>query len=487
MEKILAQQADLLKKLETLSKQDRILQIAQTAELLGVDKDGDKQVEELQGMKESLDEGNKLLKEQITNLQKMVKGINNIDFNRITDLASKDVPLSIGDKLKEALGALNPLKAMDAVTSKFKNLFSTEKGRYLSEQTKEIRRKDPTISVADARTQATDDYNKALAAKKAQQKIDYAIQYDKDITAGSIPGLSKFSSEPMVEGTKADKLSVDEEEREAIKMQEEQTDLLRKIEENTRAEKDKVKVDPTKPEESSGPGFGTGLLLGGLIGTFRKKIVGFFTSIGASLLKGLRAVFSVRFLVGALKKVFLPVAIIGSIFSGVTDAIEEFKQSGSIGEALKAGLGGILDFLTFGLVNADTLTKLGEMINEYLIQPIKDFFKGIKDWVVEKASALPLVGDKIKEMFANPDSSEQPQPTPATRVESPLPTSATVLTRVSNETENARLMPATKTNNIVNAPSTTINTSTNNNLVKASVRNLDNSYNQLIKSKYSYI
>ena len=35
-------------------------------------------------------------------------------------------------------------------------------------------------------------------------------------------------------------------------------------------------------------------------------------------------------LVGALKKVFLPVAIIGALFSGIKDAFQEFKESGSI-------------------------------------------------------------------------------------------------------------------------------------------------------------
>ena len=476
MEKILAQQADSLQKLEALSKEDRVLQQKQSELLDQSVQNSTKNDEQLDEIKRTLDEGNKLQEKQITNVQKMAKGLKEIDFNRIAELAQKDVPLSIGAKLKQSLAALNPLKAMDAVTSKFKNLFSTEKGRYVNEQARELRRQDPSMSVEDSKIQAKADYAEARDAKLAQKQIDYAIDNDKEIPAGAIAIANNFKKkEEAKEDSEEENDAVfsNEEEREGGKLEEQKIRLLSQIEENTRGD---------------GQGDGKSPGLGGLLGGLKKKVMGFFAKIGPALIGGLKSIFSAKFLLVALKKVFVPLAIIGALFSGITDAIDEFKKTGSIGDAVIAGLGGILDFLTFGLVDKDTLLKLGDTVNEYLIEPIKNFFAGIKNWVVEKASKLPFVGDKIKEVFGNPDASESPQPTPATKIETTPPSSGAVITRVSSENDEARLAaPSNQSSNIVNAPTTNISGTTNNNLIKPIVRNSDNSYNNLVKSKYSYI
>lgn len=471
MEKILAQQAELLQKLETLSKQDRVMQIAQTAELLDVDKDGDKQVEELQGIKESLDKGNDLLIKQLTNLQKMAKGLKDIDFNRIADLAQKDVPLSIGDKLKQSLAALNPLKAMDAVTSKFKNLFSTEKGRYINEQARELRRQDPSMSVSDSKEKATKDYVEARDAKLAQRQIDYAIDNDKEIPINNISDKFKnpLTTKKDDDEEENDAVFSNEEEREGSRVEEEKIRLLTQIEENTR-----------------GDGQSTGKVPGGMFSGILGKAKNIFKGIGKSFLGSLAAAFSYKVILAAVKKIPIIAGIL-SIGNGIKEAFLEWKDSGDIGKALFAGLAGITEVLTFGLVGEEELKKMGSLIYDNVIAPIVNFIRGVRDALINMLPdwAAKLIGiDKV-----NPDTAAEATPASTTpMIETAPSSSGTIVTRVSNENEEARLAaPSNQSSNIVNAPTTNISGTTNNNLIKPIVRNSDNSYNNLVKSKYSYI
>jgi hypothetical protein len=43
------------------------------------------------------------------------------------------------------------------------------------------------------------------------------------------------------------------------------------------------------------------------------------------------------------------------LFSGITDGFKKYQETGSFSEAIVAGLGGMLSFLTFGLFGEDTL------------------------------------------------------------------------------------------------------------------------------------
>ena len=187
---------------------------------------------------------------------------------------------------------------------------------------------------------------------------------------------------------KADSNVVTEEENETIKRQERTNDLLENIVENTGGNGKKV-----KPKEDKKSGLLGGLGLAGILGmgTGKSKLLsGIFKGILGSIKKALMKIFSGKVLMGVLKKVFLPVAIIGSLFSGVMDAIAAFKETGSIGEAVIAFFGGILDFLTFGLVDAETLKNLGGLIDEKLIQPIKNIFSAVGDWIESKLSFLGI-------------------------------------------------------------------------------------------------
>ena len=51
----------------------------------------------------------------------------------------------------------------------------------------------------------------------------------------------------------------------------------------------------------------------------------------------------------------LAVTAVGGVTSGVMAGVEEFNKSGSVGKAINQGLGGVTEFLSFGLINKDTV------------------------------------------------------------------------------------------------------------------------------------
>lgn len=491
MEKILTQQAGLLQKLETLSKQDKAMQAKHAKLLAGSSNESSK------GIKQSLDEGNKLAKEQNSNIKKLdvtVKESNKKQLKSLKLLSDKNLPKTFGEALKSSagnlLGKLNPFSGISKTLEGMKggivdSIFGMSKREYINDTAKDLQSENPNLTFKQAKQQAKDKLETSREANKLLARRENALGNDTKLQAVD-KDISKFLKDKKQKDNN-DPISSNEEEREDDKNKKEQLELLKQIVDNTEDLKESP-AEKTKTSESKGPGLMSTLLGVGAFMYLKKKIMGFFSSIGASLLKGLRAIFSVKFLVGALKKVFLPAAIIGSIFSGVKDAIEEFKESGSIFEALKAGLGGILDFLTFGLVNGETLNKLGGLMDEYLIEPIKNFISGIKKWISDKVGAIPGVGKYIKQAFGADDSTEPVNPETPVKIETAPSSSGTVVTRVSNENEEARLAsPTNKSNNVINAPTTNISGTSNNNFIKPSIRNIDNSYNNLVKSKYSYI
>jgi hypothetical protein len=65
------------------------------------------------------------------------------------------------------------------------------------------------------------------------------------------------------------------------------------------------------------------------------------------------------------------------------DGFKVFSETGSIGEALIAGLGGVLSFLTFGLFDAETVKNVvnavSGFVTEYIVEPITKFFNFLGD------------------------------------------------------------------------------------------------------------
>jgi hypothetical protein len=75
--------------------------------------------------------------------------------------------------------------------------------------------------------------------------------------------------------------------------------------------------------------------------------------------------------------------LIGSLVNGIMDGFKVFSETGSIGEALIAGLGGVLSFLTFGLFDAQTVKNVvnavSGFVTEYIVEPITKFFNFLGD------------------------------------------------------------------------------------------------------------
>lgn len=115
---------------------------------------------------------------------------------------------------------------------------------------------------------------------------------------------------------------------------------------------------------------------------------GFLDSVmmlfSGGFMKAIRFIFNPKNLVTIFKKVFLPVAIIGTLFSGIKDGFQRYKETGNFADAIVAGLGGMLEFVTFGLFGEDTLKKLFASISEFfapITETISKVFIGIKDFV----------------------------------------------------------------------------------------------------------
>ena len=146
----------------------------------------------------------------------------------------------------------------------------------------------------------------------------------------------------------------------------EQNEILKKIESNTRGGAGAGKPAP-KEESSAG---------GGII----DSILGF---LGTGLMTAVKFLFSPKNLLKAFTKFFAPAMIIGSLINGIMDGFKVFSETGSIGEALIAGLGGVLSFLTFGLFDAQTIKNVvnavSGFVTDYIVEPITKFFSFLGD------------------------------------------------------------------------------------------------------------
>ena len=146
----------------------------------------------------------------------------------------------------------------------------------------------------------------------------------------------------------------------------EQTEILKKIESNTRGS---AGTNKPAPKEEAGTG-------GGIL----DSIMGF---LGTGLMTAVKFLFSPKNLLKAFTKFFAPAMIIGSLVNGIMDGFKVFSETGSIGEALIAGLGGVLSFLTFGLFDAETVKNVvnavSGFVTDYIVEPITKFFNFLGD------------------------------------------------------------------------------------------------------------
>jgi len=213
----------------------------------------------------------------------------------------------------------------------------------------------------------------------------------------------------------SDAMSTSEEEMENARLMALQTDTLIQIEENTRLGRKVTGGDDDKKKESGG-------LLGNLLGGPKKflsglisSLMGVLSSVGSMLMSGLTAalkfLFNPKMLMKLFSKVLLPLAIVGSIVNGLMDGFKVFMDGGTIGEALIAGLGGMLEFLTFGLIDAKVIGNVVEwltgFVDEWIIEPITNFFnflgEAFNTYIAEPISAaFEMVGNLFTEYILNP-------------------------------------------------------------------------------------
>lgn len=255
----------------------------------------------------------------------------------------------------------------------------------------------------------------------------------------------------------SDSDNVSEEEMEAARAQTEQTDLLKQLVSNTGGDKPKVTPASSGGKESGG-------LLDGIMGMFSS---GFMSAISS--------LFSPAMMLKVITKVFAPLAIIGGVVNGIMDGFKEFSESGDIGEALIAALGGFLDFLTFGLINKDTLKKVYQSLKESM----DALFGSIG--IPEIKFKIPVINKEVTIPEFYPFRMEKKAPPPA----APEPTAAQSVEQKSAENAEAAMQPQGGGNNTsVVAPTTNVK-NTSNQIVRLPVRNQDQTMNRYLRDRYA--
>ena len=292
-------------------------------------------------------------------------------------------------------------------------------------------------------------------------------------------------------------LPVDAEARdEQIAATEEQLKLLKQIAENT----GEGKAGKVKPEKKEDKDEGGGLF-GGLIKNWK-----------TSLIKGFKAMFNPKMLMKLLTKVALPILIITSIVKGLMAGFDEFKKSGSIKEAIIAGLGSILKFISFGLFDKESIrgivNAVAGLYTEYIEKPIKafvgaitsvfttvsDFFKSAIEsftgllksiGIPEFKFKIPVVGTEVSlgPYYPFADGGAKPA-APSTPPTAAKPTSAAMVSGKS--AENASAAQSGGSSNVVVAPTTNVSNTKNETAVyRHTTRNPESTFNRHIDSRYS--
>lgn len=283
-----------------------------------------------------------------------------------------------------------------------KNLLGEKETRKIADELyKEIKKKQAEIAAAEMKVQRGADSVFGRPLKKDQDLLrDLKDELQQLISPGFKPPKTTDSNERLLEKTQVKhKDDLSEEQIEAAKEAKKNTQLLEQIEVNTRS----GEVRSSRSNMVTG---GIGSILGGaglrnifgsLGGGLLKGLGSIVGGLASGLVKALGFVLSPANILKAVTKVFLPVAIVASIAKGIYDGFKEYQESGSIKEALIAGFGGILEFISFGLFDKETikgiLPKISGFVDEYIVQPVT----GLIDWV--GTAFKEYIADPIKNMF----------------------------------------------------------------------------------------
>lgn len=200
-----------------------------------------------------------------------------------------------------------------------------------------------------------------------------------------------------------------EEKVERIKREEQQLDLLKQIAGNAQTNQQNQKQ---QEQPAGGTSFFGGMAAGlgkwlqrglafilgkSLTGLLTGAVTGLLTHVIKPLLGSLKG-FAMKFitkllpaagstLLGTMKH-FLKLSGIGALIAGVGyliyDTIKGMLSGESLYEALRGAVGNVLDFLTFGLINEDSLKKLEsfavDIWKEYLEGPVNSILSVVGDF-----------------------------------------------------------------------------------------------------------
>lgn len=321
--------------------------------------------------------------------------------------------------------------------------------------------------------------DKRLALGDQMTKFDMGAQrFDKTLRGFVNPDAAKKTPTE----TAAKETQNEEQQLEGARAQSQMTELLEKIEENTRGGKGKSGPTPEKVKPAEGGGGES----------FLDTI---FSFIGDNFIGVLKKIFSPKNLLKSLGKIFAIGALIGALWEGVSDGFDEFMKTGDIGKAIVAGLAGIVDFLTFGLFDKEKIKEvIGDMaswVNDHIVKPVSEFFGQMKDSFLNMISkiglpeikfTIPVVGKEVSIGPFYPFADAAPK---AKTPEAPTPTTATAVEQKSANNAAAAIPDSAGGNktNIVNAPVN--NNTTQNQIIRAPIRNQDSSAGSYMRTRYA--
>ena len=121
-----------------------------------------------------------------------------------------------------------------------------------------------------------------------------------------------------------------------------------------------------------------------------KKIEG-IKGKAVNIFDKLKVLFSPKNFMKVLGKIALPLLILTTLWEGITGAWEAYKETGSLWEAFKGGIGKIVEFFTFGLIDKKMVSELFDNIADFfkpIVESVKTFFSDIGKWVGDKFDAV---------------------------------------------------------------------------------------------------
>jgi len=230
----------------------------------------------------------------------------------------------------------------------------------VTEQTKKSKK-----SVIAADTDTTTRTTKPKPQKVSEQQATAGAEASSSIlsaVSNVIPFPGKAAGGEKSNPTVISALNAEEGTLEQSRKLDDQTELLKQIEENTRGAGGTGKGSAKEEPKTDG---GSGIL---------DSIIGF---LGSGITSAFKFLFNPKNLLKVFTRFLAPAMLIGSLVNGIMDGFKAFAETGSIGEALIAGLGGVLSFLTFGLFDADTIRNVVDavsgFVNDYIVEPVKNF------------------------------------------------------------------------------------------------------------------